>query len=332
MNKEHFKQLKKGVEHWNKWREENPLISPDLRKASLLGANLREADLSKANLHKANLRGANLSKADLSGANLRRASLSKADLSGAQLYRTIFEKALFGYTLLSNLELSDGLHLESIRHNSPSHLDTMTLAQSKGKLPEAFLRGCGLKKWEIRSAQLYQEDLSPNQITDIVYEIDQLRSGSPLQLHHLFISYSRKDSAFVNHLEPYLRKKDISFWRDIHDMVAGPIEKQIDKAIQINETVLLILSKNSVDSDWVESEALRARELEKQIGRHVICPVALDDAWKNSNWPRRLRDQIEKYNILDLSSWQNPASCEEQFQKLLKGLNLFYKKEELSNE
>jgi len=51
-NEEHLKILKQGVEAWNKWREKNPQITPDLSKADLY-----KADLTGANLYKANLSG-----------------------------------------------------------------------------------------------------------------------------------------------------------------------------------------------------------------------------------------------------------------------------------
>ena len=190
------------------------------------------------------------------------------------------------------------------------------------------MEGCGLGKWQIEALKLNNPNLSQDQITDIIYEADRLRSESPIQLFNLFISYSRDDDPFVTHLENIFRKKDIRFWRDVYDMVVGPIEKQIDKAIRMNETVLLILSKNSVNSDWVEFEVRKARELEKDLDRHVICPIALDDSWKSSRWPQRLRYQIEEYNILDFSKWRDPAFFEQQFAKLLKGLNIYYRNEE----
>ena len=58
----------------------------------------------------------------------------------------------------------------------------------------------------------------------------------------------------------------------------------------LNPTVLLILSKNSVQSDWVEHEARTARELEKELKRDVLCPVARDAAWllsRNRPWSKR---------------------------------------------
>ena len=54
-NDEHVAILKKGVDVWNKWRDKNPNIRPDLRQANLSGANLSGAILGWAILYTANL-------------------------------------------------------------------------------------------------------------------------------------------------------------------------------------------------------------------------------------------------------------------------------------
>jgi hypothetical protein len=78
--------LKKGVDAWNDWRQQNPDISlVDLSKADLTGANLSAADLQWANLNGANLVGANLNGANLVEANLSEALLSDANLGSANL-------------------------------------------------------------------------------------------------------------------------------------------------------------------------------------------------------------------------------------------------------
>jgi hypothetical protein len=103
------------------------------------------------------------------------------------------------------------------------------------------------------------------------------------------------------------------------------VERQIDRAIRLNPTVLLVLSSHSVQSDWVEHEARLARKLEKETKRDVLCPVALDDSWKHCAWPERLREQILEYNILNFSDWNNEYSFRQMFNRLLDGLDLFYK-------
>ena len=312
----------------------------NLEGANLSGVNLTKANLNVANLvhvdlHEANLNRANLCDADHSFANLTYVDLNNASLWGAILFGCNFEgsklnESDFGYvrvsnTNFSNVNFSSVINLNFVEHYGPSPIDHQTLAKSGGTISSEFLQGVGFKKWEIESVKLHNPDLSPNQITDIVYEIDRLRNISPIQYHNLFISYTSKDNEFVDFFEEVLRQKDITFWRDVHESTAGPLDKQIERGIQLNPTFLLILSKNSVNSDWVEFEVEKARELEKKLNRNVLCPISLDDSWKGCNWPGPIKTQLKKYNILDFSDWRNRQRFDEQFAKLLKGLGIYYR-------
>ena len=192
-------------------------------------------------------------------------------------------------------------------------------------MPDVFLRGVGLQNWQIEEAKLLQPYLSNSEINDIIYRVYDLRAHQAIQISPLFISYSHANTQFVDAIEKKLIDKGIRFWRDINDMNAGKMEKQVDRAMRLNDTVLLVLSEKSVNSDWVEHEATKSRKLEKERGKDVLCPIALDDAWKTCNWEERLRDQIEKYNILDFSGWKNEEIFSRQFTKLLDGLDIFYK-------
>ena len=89
--------------------------------------------------------------------------------------------------------------------------------------------------------------------------------------------------------------------------------------------MLLIISEHSSNSDWVEHEVRTARELEKSTARDLLCPVALDNTWKDSRWPKRVMEQIMEYNILDFSDWKDDSKFEGMFRKLIDGLELFYK-------
>jgi uncharacterized protein YjbI with pentapeptide repeats len=295
-DKAQVKRLLAGVEGWNKWRKENPQAIIDLRgakldfahlkginlkKAFLIGTTLQAAHLSRANLSEADLSLANISRADLSGTNFRKANLDRADLRRANLWNANLKKSLLSFTDMADIDLSETKGLDEVEHYGPSNLATSTFQCSKGKIPEKFLKKCGLSDWEVESVKLYQPELSTQDIDTILYRVHDLRVGQALQINPLFISYTHKDGMFVDAMEKYLDEKGIRFWRDIHDATAGPLEKIVDRAMRLNPTVFLVLSKDSVCSDWVEHEAESARELEKELGRHVLCPVALDDAWKD---------------------------------------------------
>jgi TIR domain len=215
--------------------------------------------------------------------------------------------------------------LETVRHGGPSNIGFNTISNSNGGIPEPFLRGCGLSDWQIEDTKLYNPNLTNEEINDIQYRIHDLRVSRAFQINPLFISYSHADGTFVNTVEKHLNKQGVRFWRDIHDTVAGRLERQIDQAIHVNDVVLLVLSEHSTKSDWVEHEVRKAREKERQTGKDTLCPVASDDTWKSCRWPARLREQIMEYNILDFSEWQDLARFQRMFSRLLEGLNLFYK-------
>jgi uncharacterized protein YjbI with pentapeptide repeats len=354
-NQEQLKILLKGADKWNSWWADqevttvvlwgskadlsgSDLKKVDLRNVGLGGADLSGADLSAVDLSDADLRQADLTRANLSKANLSRANLSESKLNYANLSQTIlnqtnlnqanFQKTIFGTTTIGGIDLSKVYGIENATHRAPSPISTDTIQLSKGRIPEVFLQGCGLTDWEIESAKLYDPKLTNEKLISIQYRIYDLRATQSIQISPLFISYSHSDKKFVDKLEKSLIAKGIRFWRDIHDMRAGRIETQIDRAIRQNPTVLLVLSKNSMNSDWVQHEVRKARELEKELGRDAMCPIALDDSWKSSRWPQRVMDQVMEYNILDFSKWEDEATFQAKFAKLLSGLEIFYKKPE----
>lgn len=333
------------------------LIGANLIGANLISANLREANIIEANLSGSNLRNAylfnikinstNLSDAKLSNAFLINAliyktDLSGADLSAARLYdanlinvnldHASLNEAIIGNTIFSQIDLSGTHGLQNITHYNPSTIGTDTIQLSKGEIPETFLRGCGLSDWEIESAKLYKPTLNNQEINNIIYKVFDLRANQSIQISPLFISYSHADTSFIEKLETYLLEKGIRFWRDVHNATAGRLETQVDRAMRQNPTVLLVLSKSSTSSDWVEHEARLARQIEKEIGKEVLCPIALDDSWKTAKWPARLMEQIMEYNILDFSKWEDNQSFEKVFNKMLSGLDMFYKPEKESSK
>jgi len=100
-NPKHLIFFFKGNKTWNKWRDENPSIIPDLRKANLENMNLG----SWINLNYANLQESILSNSRSGRAQLFKADLSNANLRGASLTKANCKKAIFYNTDLSNTNL-----------------------------------------------------------------------------------------------------------------------------------------------------------------------------------------------------------------------------------
>ena len=91
-------------------------------------------------------------------------------------------------------------------------------------------------------------------------------------------------------------------WRQLR--ADGRITKQVDRAIRLHDVVVVVLSKWSVNSDWVDYELKSARKKEKDERRDVLCPVALDDSWKakvdsDPNW-----GHLANKLVVDFSGWK----------------------------
>lgn len=308
-NKKHLALLKSGVRKWNKWRKGNPRAIPDLMGAELSGANISEADLSEADLRRVNLRGANLSNANLSDANLIGANLSEANLSGTNLNRanlskadlmgTTFSKATLGGTVFAN-DLSQCIGLEDVRHFGRSHIDIATIYQSRGRIPHNLLSGAGVP------------DNFIEYLASLVW--------SEFDYYSCFISYSTKDEAFAERLYADLQTNGVRCWFAPEDFKIGQkIRPGIDEAIRIHDKLLLVLSKASVKSSWVEKEVETAFDKEREEKTTVLFPVRLDEAVFQTNvaWAADIR---RTRHIGDFRNWQNHAEFKKAFERLMRDL------------
>ena len=63
---------------------------------------------------------------------------------------------------------------------------------------------------------------------------------------------------------------------------------------------------------------------EEEEGRDVLCPVALDDSWKEKCKSGPTWGHLESKLVVDFSSWDEPAAFDVAYQKLLDGLKMNY--------
>lgn len=357
-NSKHVDVLKSGPVEWNSWRAKSADGRPDLCEANLSRMDLKGYDLSDCNmlgtiLSGCDLREVNLARSDLrnavfangiglhepltvdhvgatvsSGANLEGGSLAGADIRGAcftatKLVDVDFEETLFGGTVLARCDLTRARNLTSATHKGPGSIDIRTIERSDCDLTE-IMQGFGYPAWAIESMKLLSDDLTSERVGEIVYRIHDHVVGAPIKFGGLFLSYSHADADFVDVLQERLDRDDIRSWRDIHDAPAGPLEDIVLQSIRDNPCVLVVLSENSDGSDWVEHEAMLARELEKERDRFVLCPISLDDSWQKTEWSHVLMTQLKKYNILDFSKWKNAQEFEKQYNLLREGLAKYY--------
>jgi len=329
-NPEHLAILNQGVGAWNEWRHEFPDVVPDLRQAEIgqlmqrradpraarrAGFNLRgalldgagicDADLQNANCCRAHCRGARLIRANLTAADLDWADLSQANLSGAKLAGTSvagtdFEGAWLHFTVFAGTDLSEARNLERAFHAGPSTIGLDTFFKSKGRIPEAFLRGCG--------------------VPDIFVEYAVSLVGKPLDFYSCFISYSTKDEQLAQRLHADLQAQGVRCWFAPEDLKIGDkFRVAIDETIRVYDKLLLVLSEHSVHSEWVEKEVETAMEREREQKRPMLFPIRLDDAVMEikTGWPADIR---RSRHIGDLTKWKDHDAYQKAFERLLRDL------------
>jgi hypothetical protein len=82
----------------------------------------------------------------------------------------------------------------------------------------------------------------------------------------IFISYSRKDIGFVRTLAGDLEKAGYDVWWDLTDLRGGDDWlRVIPSAIETSDYIIVVLSPNSVISDWVKKEYTQALSSSKKI-------------------------------------------------------------------
>jgi uncharacterized protein YjbI with pentapeptide repeats len=349
---EHLEILKQGTDVWNQWREEKFYVRPNLRgadlrdvdvskvylgEADLTGVDLRgrdlshaqlydvdlteaklnnaklvKADLTRAILYRADLMGANLLEANLQAADLRDADLAHASLRGSFLGGVIFtgcnlskadisESNINGTTFGDN-DLRDVIGLDSVIHGGPSVIGVNTIYRSQGEISEAFLRGCGVPE------------------TFITYGRALVRPA--IEFYSCFISYSSKDQTFAERLYHDLQARGVRCWFAPEAIgIGGRFRDLIDETIRVYDKLLVILSKHSIRSTWVEREVETALEVESSHEKQVLFPLRLDDEVMEADreWLVSLR---RSRHIGDFREWRRDESYQRALSRLLRDLTL----------
>jgi uncharacterized protein YjbI with pentapeptide repeats len=320
------------------------LQGADLRDANFTGASLRQAKLARADLSGARLLNTNLDKADLrssasisgdfsgskmtscrlenvnwekvilkgvdlTAACLKEARLERVDFRSAILKFVVvdhadFKNAIFGDTILAAMDMSKAIGLDSTKHPRPSQITTDTIRRSRSNVPEKFFRACGMPVAMLEAIPI------------------TLIEDRPKWYHPAFISYAHEDQAFADRLFGNLRAGGVQCWLDDHYLKYGqPLQKTVDNAIHNHEKMILVLSKSSMNSSWVEHEVELALSRERRIKQDILIPVMIDDTVKKckESWLATIYDTRR---VGDFRRWRDFEPYIASLEKLLYALSI----------
>jgi TIR domain/Pentapeptide repeats (8 copies) len=250
------------------------------------------ADLANAKLQYCDLRRADLRRANLIGADLTGADLCMSRLTDASLEGATLNGSVIGWTVLDRVALSTCL-------GRMEHL---------GPLCDA---------------------LHPGQVEGLPKYIDSVAAERPVHCS-CFISYSTADQEFAELLHSDLEANGIRCWFAPHHVRGGKkLLEQIDEAIGTSQRLLLILSTDSMSSNWVRTEVANARQREVVEGRQMLFPIRIVPFEVVRQWKAFDPDtgtdsarEIREYHIPDFTNWRDREKYAISLTRLLMDLTV----------
>lgn len=126
-----------------------------------------------------------------------------------------------------------------------------------------------------------------------------------------FISYSRKDKAVADFIAAELRNRNVDVFVDYQNLRTGNFMSQLGQEIKRREYFIVVVSPDSVLSDWVKAEVTSAFVNEK-----IIIPI-----WYK---PTKLTKVfvLEGMEGVDFKRWEADGMMDEAIQKLARLMSL----------
>ena len=124
-------------------------------------------------------------------------------------------------------------------------------------------------------------------------------------MRQVFISYSSKEANQANEIVTALETRGIKCWvapRDIH--VGSNYTKDIPSAIQECPCFLLVLSRESQKSKWVNKELTRAINQDKRIMPLMIENFSINESFEFLLEDVQTRPYYQAKNKLCKKLWQ----------------------------
>lgn len=146
----------------------------------------------------------------------------------------------------------------------------------------------------------------------------------------VFISHSHADHEFVTQLNSELREQGVRTWFSHDNLDVGEkIHESIFSAIDSFDRLIVVLSEESMKSNWVTTELHRAMRRQRNEGSNVLFPISLVPFEQIENWSCFDSDtgtdiavELRKYLIPVLEDSSDSNQFQQLVQNIVKALSL----------
>lgn len=244
-------------------------------------------------------RGSIFQDATLWKSTWKECDLREAVFAASNLDEAYFDRVILGDTIFARVSLDTVIGLETCRHVGASTIGIDTLYRSRSDLAH-FLRAAGV----------------PSDFASYTSAF----TSQAIEYESCFLSYSARDDDFVTRFFNDLQRGGIRAWYAPHDMRIGDhIRQTIDESLSLRDRVILVLSRASIESQWVEQEVESALSRERAEGRTILFPVAIDNTIfeAKAGWPSYVRHTRHVGNFVH---WNDEAQYNRALEQVLKDL------------
>jgi hypothetical protein len=141
----------------------------------------------------------------------------------------------------------------------------------------------------------------------------------------IFISHNHKDKAFVRRLASALQENGVRVWIDEAEMKVGDVlTDKIQEAIDQMEYLGVVLSNNSIKSEWVTREVNQALDAEIGHRKVKVLPILLDncevpgflrgklyaDFRDNAQFEQGVLALLKRLHATELKDWRGSSEAE----------------------
>lgn len=119
----------------------------------------------------------------------------------------------------------------------------------------------------------------------VFYILIRILCVEPFVTKNIFMSYSRRELGFVDQLVGKLEEQGYGVWLDYRVLIPGfPWDAQIEKGIKESDTILLVVSRASLASEYVAMEWRHFLEMKKRFILLIFEAVDLPKELEQFEW------------------------------------------------
>ena len=139
------------------------------------------------------------------------------------------------------------------------------------------------------------------------------KADSKSQHYDVFISYSSLDENIAARIANALQEAGLKCWLDKKDILVGEqiLDRVRDGITKESDYTLILLSRNSIASEWCKEELRMAYQKEFALKRVVLLPIRID--------PSEIPSEVstKKYYTLDIFREESFHSLAEEIRSLI---------------